>query len=93
MPIKKHDLRQCLLQKFRFEEVPGSKHEAVSLFVDDKKVATTRFSRAGKDISDQLLRLIAREIWVQLGYLKEMYDCTKSRDDYLQHLQNSEHIQ
>jgi hypothetical protein len=93
MPVKKRDLRQCLLQKFRFEEVPGSKHEAISLFVDNKKVATTRFSRCRKDISDPLLMLIAREIWVQLGYLKEMYDCTKSRDDYLQYLQNSKHIE
>lgn len=82
MPIPKDRLRTCLIGKFRFEEVPGSKHEALSLFVDGRKVATTRFSRSYSEINDTILKMIAREIWVQLKYLKQMYECTKSRDDY-----------
>lgn len=87
MAISKNDLRKCLLKKFGFQEVAGSKHEAVSLFVNGKKVATTRFSRSHRDLSDKTLRLIARELWVQLSYLREMHGCTKGLDEYLSHLE------
>jgi|GEM_PF-3627734 len=50
MPIEKRSLRQTLLTKFHFEEVPGSKHEAVALFIDDKKVATTRSNKSNPSV-------------------------------------------
>jgi len=92
MPIPKRDIRRCLMKKFHFQEVPSSKHEAVALFVGEKKVATARFSRSHRELSDNILRLIAREIWVNLGYLKRTYDCTKSCQDYLDRLRETDHL-
>ncbi len=92
MPIPKSKLRKCLIKKFGFEEVRGSKHEALALFIDGQKVATTRFSRSHKEISDTILKMMAREIWVQLKYLKEMYSCTKNPDDYLTFLRETDHL-
>lgn len=92
MPISKRDLRRSLIKKFYFQEVPGSRHEAVALFVGDEKVATARFLRSHTEISDNILTLIAREIWVNLGYLKRMYDCTRSRQDYLDRLRETGHL-
>lgn len=92
MPIAKRDLRRCLMRKFHFEEVSGNPHEAISFFVGDKKVATARFSRSHQEINDTILRLIAREIWVQLGYIKKMCRCTKSHEDYLEHLRENGHL-
>ena len=92
MPKAKRDLRRCLIQKFGFSEVAGSRHDAVSLMVDGKKVATTRFSRSVQEIDDIVLGLIARELWVNLNALKRMCECTISRDDYLQMLRRAGHL-
>ena len=89
MAIKKRDLYQCLLTKFGFEEVSGSRHEAVAIVVEGRKIATTRFSRAGHEICNQILTMMARQLWVQLGFLKKMYGCSKDRDDYLDHLRRT----
>jgi len=92
MPIQKRDLRQCLTGKFGFEEVEGSRHEAVTLFIEGRKIATARFSRSHSDVGDEILGLIAKEIRVQLNFLKRMYGCTKSRDDYLNHLRDTGYL-
>lgn len=76
------------MRKFGFEEVAGSKHEALSLIVGGRKVATTRFSRSWQDIDDSILRLIARELWVTAKDLKQMCDCLISHEQYLQRLRN-----
>jgi len=83
--IKKQSLRNELKRKFDFQEVPGSKHEAIAFFYGGKKIATTRFSRgSGKDLDNDILKLIAREVRVdKLSNLKEMIDCTKSQEDFL----------
>ena len=88
MPKSKNDLRRCLVRKFGFAEVAGSKHEALSLIVDGRKVATTRFSHSWRDIDDSMLRQIARELWVTSQDLKRMVNCTLSRDEYLSRLQS-----
>jgi hypothetical protein len=92
MTITKRELQKSLLQKFGFEETPGSRHEAMSLILNGKKVATVRFSRSHRDLSDRVLTLIAREGWVNLSYLKKMIGCTKSRADYLAHLEEKGYL-
>jgi hypothetical protein len=91
MPKAKRDLRRCLIRKFGFSEVAGSKHEALALIVDERKVATTRFSRSWREIDDSMLRQIARELWVSSRELKQMCDCTIDRDGYLQKLRSEGH--
>jgi hypothetical protein len=92
MPKSKRDLRKCLLDKFQFSEVEKTKHEAVALFIDGKQVAITCFSRSWDDIDDGMLGNIARQLWVTSRDLRKMYDCTMTREDYLQHLRNSGHL-
>lgn len=83
MAISKRKLIGCLEKKFHFEPVAGSRHDAVALFIDGSKVATTRFSRSHEDVSESLLRQIAKQCRVQLGEFKGMYECTVSYDDYI----------
>jgi hypothetical protein len=90
--MNKKKLRRCLTKKFGFEPVQGSKHEAVSLVIDGRKVATTRFSRSHREISDAILSRIAGQLWVTLTYLKEMEGCTKGREDYLDHLRREGYL-
>ncbi len=91
-PIKKRDLQTCFKKKFGFDEMDGSKHEAVSLFIDEKKIATVRFSRSHRSISDTILSRIAKQCWVNITELRQMYDCTISRDDYLKLLEENGHL-
>jgi hypothetical protein len=81
-----------LRNKFGFQAVPGTKHEALSLIVDGRKVASTRFSRGHAEISDDILTLIARQIGVNLGQLKKMYGCSISKDVYLQLLRDKNRL-
>jgi hypothetical protein len=92
MPITKRELQKSLSQKFGFQETPGSRHEALSLIIDGRKVATVRFSRSHRDLSDRVLNLIARESWVNLAYLKQMVGCTKSRAHYLTRLKEQGYL-
>jgi hypothetical protein len=88
MPIPSNKLCKTLTNKFKFELIGGTKHERVALFIEDKQVATTGFSRGSKkDISDSLLGQMAREIFVTPGFLKKMNDCTKDYDDYVAYLE------
>lgn len=88
----KSDLRRCLVGKFGFAEVAGSKHEALSLIVGGRQVATTRFSRSWRDVDDSMLQQIARALWVTSQELRRMCDCTISRDEYLSRLRNEGHM-
>ena len=86
MSIPKRTLQSKLKQKFGFEDTSGSKHEGLALYVNDKKVATVRLSRSHDTIDDSILRVIAKQCWVSMGFLREMVDCTKSQEDYATHL-------
>jgi hypothetical protein len=93
MPRKKRDVKRKLISKFHFEERPGSKHECLSLVIDGKKYATTRFSRGHSEITDGVLTEISKQLFVyNLGFLKEMLDCTKSRSDYLNRWNQNKHL-
>jgi hypothetical protein len=89
MAIKTRDLRKCLITKFGFEPVGGTKHEAVALIVDGRKVATTRFSFSSPEIRDNLLSRIADQVRVDLQTLKRMCECTVSAEEYRVRLRQS----
>lgn len=91
MPLSSREVRSALMNKFQFQPVQGSRHEAVAFFYEGKKVATTRFSH-GRDrqIGDDLLRRMATEIMVHnLRFFKEMIGCTKSLDDFIMRLHDN----
>jgi hypothetical protein len=94
VPIPKADLQRALVRKFAFEAVPGSKHEAHTLKVDGKKVATTRFSRGlrSEDLGPALLRQIALQLRLDSEPLKKicgMVECSVSQEDYLRELRDA----
>ena len=94
MSMRKREIRRTLLRKFSFQEVPGSRHEAVAFYFGNEKIATTRFSRgSGSDIGDDLLAVMAKEVRVcQLRFFREMIDCTRSYDDYVGRLREGGYI-
>lgn len=93
-PITKSDLQHCLVRKFAFEPVPGSRHEGLSLVIAGRKVASTRFSRGhrGADLDPGLLRQIALQLRLQVEPLQKLYgmvSCSISRDDYIAALRDA----
>jgi hypothetical protein len=87
--LKKRDIHTKLISKFEFTRSEGS-HEKFSLYVDGCKILTTHTSRSHNDIDDSLLKLMAREMGVlRLQIIKDMFDCTVSRQDYLRILREN----
>lgn len=92
-PISKGELKEALVRKFGFEPSEGGRHERVTLWVDDRKVATTYFSRniRSSGLSPSLLRQIAGQLRLEPGSLptlRGMVVCTVSREEYLQELRD-----
>jgi hypothetical protein len=95
LSYSKREIRSTLISKFHFEEVDGSSHEAIAFFDNEKKVATTRFSRGrgGRDIGDALMFEIAKQIRVStLNFFKRMIDCTRSHEDFIKRLKEGGYI-
>ncbi len=96
--VTKGELKTSLVSKFGFEEVPGKKHEAVALTVNNKRVTTTRFSRNLRSASlhPSLLRQIAGQLRLEPGELSTLYamvGCTESREDYLKKLKERGYLE
>ena len=94
MALEKKIVKEKLVNKFEFVPVMGSGHERIALFYGGMKIATTGFSRGtGKNLEDDLLKVMAKEIFVmRLGFFKEMINCSKSKTDYINLLIESGHI-
>jgi hypothetical protein len=88
VPLPQRDVKDALLNKFGFQEVQGRNHDGMAFYYEGKRVATTWFSRAsGRVIQDDILQQMARQIGVStLSFFKGMITCSKSLDDYVQHL-------
>lgn len=76
----------CLTRKFGFTTGAGTKHEALELYAEGRKVAITRLSRSHDEISDPLLSQIARQIHVNSRILRQMCECTVSAQEYIETL-------
>jgi len=66
----------------------------MSLVIDGRKVASTRFSRGhrGVDLGPALLRQIAVQLRLQVEPLKKLHgmvSCSISRDDYIAALRDA----
>ena len=84
MTLKKRDIHSKLVSKFKFTRLETS-HEKFSLYIDGHKILSTHTSRSHEDIDNTLLLLMAKEMGVdKLNTIKQMFECTISREDYLQ---------
>ena len=86
MAIKKRTLIRTLETKLGFVFIGGAKHDAYTCVVSGKRIATARVSRGHKEISDSILRQIAKQLWITLAELKRLIDCSMTLDEYLERL-------
>ena len=88
MPRPTREVKDTLIRKFAFTKAPNrsADHEWFELEIDGAQKVTTKFSHGMRELSDNLLAKIARQLLVKRPYLDEMIDCTKSRDAYYQKL-------
>lgn len=92
MPFKTRDVADRLLGKFHFS-VSDKDHKVYELYINQKKIARTKISHGGKEISDAILTQMAKQVGVQrLNYFKEMVLCTKTNDDYLEEIKRNGYL-
>jgi hypothetical protein len=84
MPRPARDVKNALEAKFHFAAAPNKNpdHQWLALEIEGAQKVTTKFSHGMREISDNLLGKIARQLLVGRPYLDEMIDCTKSVEDY-----------
>jgi hypothetical protein len=97
MAYPRDDVKRALIQKFSYVEKPSSRapHQKFEFFFGGKKVAWTQFSRGrNRDLGNNLLTIMARtQIGVgTLNFFKQMIDCTKDYDDYVDRLRETGRI-
>jgi len=89
MPRKSRELESLLLSKFGFTraEERSSDHRWYELNLPGLPTIATKFSHSNKDIGATLEGLIARQLRVRKPFFTGMIDCTRSRQDYYQQVQ------
>lgn len=88
MPLDPRRFERCLQTKFGFEEDTGreSGHRYYKLQVDELLPVRTKVSHGRAEIHDGLVTTIARQLCVTRSYLMEMIECTKTKQEYEDHL-------
>ena len=86
---KASDVKDSLTKKFGFGPAPGDKHEVYSCGVPDVGTVSTHFSRGKKEISDQLLGIMAGQLLVTGSYFRGMLDCKNSCDAWIKQIQEA----
>lgn len=84
MPFKPRELEKLLLHKFKFEISPNhaDDHRWFELNIDGVHKITTRLSHNNKEIGLGLRKIMADELHVRNKYFDEMFNCTKSKEQY-----------
>ena len=84
MPQQARFVRRQLTGKFGFEQSEGANHEKFRLTYKGQYVAQTMMSRGIRDISDQILGQMARQIGVTSREFRAMLECTIDRQTYIE---------
>lgn len=88
MALARDAVEKQLSKKLRMNRWREGKtdHRYYVLTIDGKQVALTKVSTATnhKDLGDDLVKQMARQLYVSTPFFREVISCTKSRDDYLQ---------
>jgi len=84
MPLPRTDVEQALERKLRFDR-QESDHRYFTLEIDGRVVARTKTSHGTKhrEIGDQLVGTMARQLHVSRSQFEAVVRCTRSRDEYL----------
>lgn len=95
MAINRRDFIDKLEHKFLFEKQEKTDHIFYVLRVDGKVICQTLVSRGGshKIISDQILSKVSKQLKVNnTKFLNQMFECTKSRQEYLDLLRANDYL-
>lgn len=79
----------ALTSKLGFVRADGD-HYVYKLEIDGQYVARTKFSGSHKQLSDDLVAAVARQIGLTSPQLRQMVSCTIDRSGYLQILEQAE---
>lgn len=97
MGLERNKVVRALKQK-GFQEDParaGQDHEWFRLFVDGQQTSVlTKVSRGSakyRDLGDDLVRLMARQVKLSNPEFKELVSCTLSGEAYVQKLRDAGH--
>jgi hypothetical protein len=87
MPVSSRRMDQILVNILGFERRMG-KHQVYVLRIGDRQVARTVISHGVKDIGDDLLALMARQMLITLPQLKSIIAGDLDRDAYYRLIEN-----
>jgi hypothetical protein len=88
MAWRSNDVERILKHKFGFTPASGrsASHRWLQLNLPGMKPVRTMLSHGNKEIGHKLEASMAQQLRVRADYFRGMLACTKSQDDYYQHL-------
>jgi hypothetical protein len=91
MPKSAKTVGASLLQKGFHSH--GGDHIHYSLYVDGvKTIVRTKISHGEKEIDDNLLSLMARQVKLNKKQFADLIDCPLSHEQYVKHLREGGHV-
>lgn len=82
MPYDARKMASELVRKLHAEKEPGSRHMQCKVYYHDQLVASTGISYGAKEINDNLASVMAKELCIRLGVLREIYKCPYGWSEY-----------
>ena len=94
MALDRRNVEQALSGKLGMVLDEDRDHRFYRLVVNGKFVAQTKVSTGAryKTLGHDLVKAMARQLYVPTPFFRDLISCAKGRDDYLQHLSREEMI-
>lgn len=84
MPLDRSKVRSQLKSKFDFSEDDSKDHIWFCFKIEGLPEIKTKVSRSGKQLSDGLCNMVAKQLRVPVAFFLGMINCTNSRDEYVE---------
>jgi len=88
MPVPARKLDNLLANVLGFERRLG-RHQMYVLRVGERQVVRTMISHGAREVGDDLLSLMARQMGIALRQLKDLLEGGADREDYLRWLRDA----
>lgn len=92
MPVSARKLDQILVSVLGFERRMG-RHQIYILRVEGKQVARTLISHGVREIGDDLMAVIARQMGITVSQFKKVISGEIDRDEYIRLLRERGYIE
>lgn len=87
MPHKPPEIEIMLLKKLKMKSEDAD-HEKFCLEIEGIPTIRTKLPNHKKDIGDVLEGRIHKQLRVRKQFFRELMDCTKSREDFINQIRN-----